>query len=177
MSAFDNAGNEGTLTVGGINVDSTAPSLSFTGIQALYSIADVITIGCDVSDGLSGIDTVDCDSVPSVLAVDYSTWADEGGSITGTFTVEATAVDLAGNTTTISDSFAIVVDNASLADLVERYAGNGPGVNGLLAKLDQGDYQAFINQVNAKCCTPANGKLFSQAEAAALITLATELNN
>ena len=57
------------------------------------------------------------------------------------------------------------------------YAGNGPGVNGLLAKLDQGDYQAFINQVNAKCCTPASGKLFSVSEAATLIALANQLDN
>ena len=50
----------------------------------------------------------------------------------------------------------------------------GPGVNGLLASIDHGNYGAFINQVDAKCCQPGQGKLF--AEAAVLIALAEELS-
>ncbi len=51
----------------------------------------------------------------------------------------------------------------------------GPGSSGLYAKLEQGNYAAFINQVEAKCCLPAPGKLFTREEADLLIAMATDL--
>ncbi len=175
VAALDNVGNDGTLTVGGINIDATAPNLAFIGVQLEYSVSDLITVSCDATDALAGLEVVNCDTVPSIAAVDYNAWAGQGTDITGMFTLSATATDLAGNTTTTTATLTIVVDDESVAELVETYAGNGPGVNGLLSKLDNGDYAAFINQVNAKCCTPANGKLFSEEEAEILIELAEQL--
>lgn len=175
VTAVDNSSNTGTLTVAGINIDSSAPLLSFSGVSSEYMVSDVITVGCDATDDLAGLDTIRCDSVAGVLAVDYSTWVGIGNGITGTFTISATAVDLAGNVATVTKAFTISVDNASLIELVQAYAGSGPGVKGLLTSLQQGAYGPFINQLNAKCCIPDNGKLFTQAEVATLTTLASHL--
>lgn len=131
VTAADNAGNEGSPTVEGINVDSTAPALSFEGVQDQYGIADIVTIACTRATTCRESTRSTVTWCPNVSAVDYSSWSGDGSSITGTLTVEATAEDLAGNTTTITETFTIVVDDASLADLVGLHAGNGPGVNGL----------------------------------------------
>ena len=182
VTATDNAGNVGTLVVAGINIDTTAPSLSFTGTEAEYTVSQVIDIDCDAFDALSGLDIVDCDAVPDILAADYASWANAGSSITGTFTIEATATDVAGNTTTIGHTFMIEATATSLGELVVLYAGDGPGVEGILAKLEgpTPSYGSFINQVNGKCCLPGNGNgnglLLTAEEAAILIALATALD-
>ena len=55
--------------------------------------------------------------------------------------------------------------------------GRGGGLtNALTSKIASGSYQAFINQVNAKCCAPARGKTFTAEQAALLIELAAELD-
>lgn len=172
--ALDSAGNEATLTVAGINVDFTDPELSLVGAEPVYSVSESIDIGCDVSDALSGVDDSDCAPI-EVLAVDYAELVG-AQSVTGSFVVSASARDRAGNSATAEVAFSIVVAADSLADLVALYAGDGPGVNGLLAKLDEGSYGAFINQVEAKCCTPKRGKLFTPEQAATLIELAQVLD-
>jgi ABC-type branched-subunit amino acid transport system substrate-binding protein len=64
----------------------------------------------------------------------------------------------------------------TLADVLDSIIPQGgPGSNGLYAKLAVGNYAAFINQVEAKCCLPSNGKLFTRAEADTLIDLASAL--
>lgn len=64
----------------------------------------------------------------------------------------------------------------TLADVLDSIIPQGgPGSNGLYAKLASGNYAAFIDQVEAKCCLPSNGKLFTRAEANTLIDLASAL--
>ncbi len=170
VTATDNAGNVGELTVAGINIDSVAPTLQFNGQVSTYELTDVIEIDCAVNDGLSGIAPgATCPTV-SVVAIDYA-------GTTGTFTLEASASDLAGNTASETVEFSVVATTSSLAELTEDYAEGGNGLNGILNHLDQGDIDAYVAQIEAKCCLPANGrgKLFTRAEADALIALALEL--
>jgi branched-chain amino acid transport system substrate-binding protein len=64
----------------------------------------------------------------------------------------------------------------TLADVLDSIIPQGgPGSNGLYAKLAVGNYAAFIDQVEAKCCLPSNGKLFTRAEADTLIDRASAL--
>ncbi|MDH3397782.1 MAG: ABC transporter substrate-binding protein [Acidimicrobiia bacterium] len=64
----------------------------------------------------------------------------------------------------------------TLADVLDSIIPQGgPGSNGLYATLQNGNYAAFIHQVEALCCLPSNGKLFTRSEADLLIGLASEL--
>ncbi|MCP4964575.1 MAG: hypothetical protein GY926_05025 [bacterium] len=168
--ATDNVGNEAMLVVGAINVDLTGPTVIFTGNEPSYSVDDHIVISCDTADALSGIDTANCSEL-DVTAADLGT---------GLHTLSGTATDVAGNTTTISIAFTVTVDQESLSELVALYlSGGGPGNNGLInalqSKIAAGQYSAFVNQVNAKCCLPSNGKRFTVEQAAILTSLAAEL--
>ena len=88
-TAVDNAGNEGTATVGGINVDTVAPVVTVGGVKdgATYTVGAVPTATASATDATSGV----VDSATGVLA---------GGKTNGvgTFTYTATATDRAGNT-------------------------------------------------------------------------------
>jgi len=90
-SCTDNAGNTSDrLTVGGINIDKTAPEVTVTDVEhlAVYILGDVPVAGCHTEDNLSGI------VVEASLAL-------TGGNPDGTGTFTATcsgALDLAGNT-------------------------------------------------------------------------------
>jgi hypothetical protein len=82
-------------------------------------------------------------------------------------------------TTGTTATLTINLNNATvemITDTIEIYLEGTPGAGGitraLAAKLTQGQIDAFINQVNAKCCAPARGKGFTSAEAENLIALA-----
>ncbi|AXV09895.1 Serine protease, subtilase family (plasmid) [Euzebya pacifica] len=176
VTAADPWGNTATLTVGGINVDQTAPTLQLTGARDSYTVADRITIECSVDDLTSGVATLDCPGIDTP-GTTYGP---------GAHTITATAVDVAGNTTSMSHTFTVTADVDSIMALVDSYldASNRPGAQGisnaLRSKLASGDYGAFINQVEAQCCIDApggNGKRFTRSQADALITLATYLRD
>jgi hypothetical protein len=95
--------------------------------------------------------------------------------------VTATATDKAGNTTTVTTSFTVVVDCAGMKRLVTDYAGNTDAGTGLQAKLDaacsapngnarSGALGAFANQVRAQ-----TGKALTAEQAATLVRLAARL--
>lgn len=171
VTASDTVGNVATLVVGGINIDTVSSTVVFSGAQGTYLVSETIDIDCVASDDLSGVADADC---PDLAA----TAADLG---LGSFTLVATVQDLAGNVTVETMQFEIVVTPNSLIDLVEDILGSGgPGNNGLInaltSKVSNNDYGAFINQISAKCCLPANGKKFTAEQAALLTQLATELS-
>lgn len=170
VSAYDYVGNVGYLVVGGINVDLSAPEIVFVGAAESYTVADLIEIDCVATDALSGIASADC---PDLVI----SGAELG---TGTHTLTATATDVAGNVTVVSVSFTVSVDPASLEQVVDGYLSTGgPGNSGvtvaLVDLLDSGGYTAFVNLVEAQCCTPERGKRFTEEQAAILIALAEEL--
>ncbi|WP_270888869.1 OmpL47-type beta-barrel domain-containing protein [Pedococcus sp. 5OH_020] len=98
-TAVDNAGNKGTTTVGGINVDTVAPSVTIGGVKdgAQYVIGAVPTATASATDGTSGL------AAPA-------TGTRTGGTANGvgTFTYTATATDKAGNTGTAKATYTVV---------------------------------------------------------------------
>lgn len=173
-TATDNAGNTAQATVGGINIDRTAPSIVFEGNAGTYTLDQTVVITCTASDALSGIDTVDCPEVNSpAMAL--------GG---GTHTLTATATDRAGNTATESTTFVIVVTYDGLCALVEQYVDHNGVANSLCAKLRSAEAAAgrgqdgtaanilgaFKNEVAAQ-----SGKAMTAQEAATLTQLADQL--
>ncbi len=97
-TAVDSAGNKGTTTVGGINVDTVAPSVTIGGINdgAVYTIGAVPTATASATDGTSGL------AAPA-------TGTRTGGTANGvgTFTYTATATDKAGNVGTAKATYTV----------------------------------------------------------------------
>jgi hypothetical protein len=173
-TATDNAGNTAQATVGGINIDMTAPSIVFGGNAGTYTVDQTVAITCTATDGLSGIDTADCPEVNSTAtALGF-----------GTHTLTATATDRAGNTATVSTTFVIAPTYDSLCALVEQYVDHNGVAGSLCAKLraaeaaagrGQADTAAnimngFKNEVAAQ-----SGKAMTAQEAATLTLLADQL--
>ena len=140
-TAVDTAGNAASVTVDGINVDLTDPTVSITGVVDgdVFEIGTIVTPGCSTADALSGVDT------DAVLTV---TGGNPDGS--GVFTVTcAGATDVAGN----------------VADLVtavyEIHYGQNPGVfgNGSI------DAAPAINTGNAGRNYPVHFELFDASGA------------
>ena len=109
--AVDNAGNQTTGTVTGINIDQIAPTVKVTGIAngATYPLGSVPTAGCSSRDTLSGVATAS--TVSSTR---------QGN---GVYNVSCSAAtDNAGNASApVSASFTVTVDATSLASLTSAY--------------------------------------------------------
>ncbi len=173
-TAADNAGNTAEATVGGINIDKTAPAILFGGNAGTYTLDENVVITCTATDGLSGIDTADCPEVDSPAAT----------LGVGTHTLNATATDRAGNTTTQSTTFEIVVTYDALCALVEQYVDHNGIANSLCAKLQaaeaaagRGQADTAANIVNAfknEVAVQA-GKAMTAQQAATLTMLADHL--
>ena len=96
----DVAGNAASTTVGGINIDGSAPTVTVTGVEAgaIYLLGSVPAGGCTATDvGPSGIDANGCK------------FAVTGGLANGvgTFNYTATATDKAGNATTVTGTYTV----------------------------------------------------------------------
>ncbi|WP_180933481.1 OmpL47-type beta-barrel domain-containing protein [Nocardioides ungokensis] len=98
-TAVDNAGNKGTTTVGGINVDTVAPGVSVGGVKdgATYTLGAVPAATVSASDATSGL------AGPAKLTT-------TGGlpNGVGTFTVTGSATDRAGNVGTATATYRVV---------------------------------------------------------------------
>ncbi|MFC7491636.1 MULTISPECIES: OmpL47-type beta-barrel domain-containing protein [unclassified Knoellia] len=97
-TAVDNAGNEGTTTVSGINVDTVAPAVTIGGVKdgATYTIGAVPTATASATDATSG------------LAGPATGTTAGGANGVGTFTYTATATDKAGNTGAATATYTVV---------------------------------------------------------------------
>lgn len=165
VTATDVYGNVGALTVAGINIDTTDPSVVFSGNQGTYTPDQPLSITCTPSDGLSGIDVATCPGLSggaAQLAV-------------GTNVLTAMARDRAGNEVTVLATVTLVVTVGSLGNLIDSYISNAGVANSLKAKVAAGNLAAFINEVEAKCCAPSPGKSLTRIQADTLIRLATAL--
>ena len=92
-SCTDEAGNTGTVYVT-VKVDKTAPTLAPTVSPNPVLLNGVATADAGASDSLSGVDTQSCDPVNT--------------SSVGSRSVQCTATDRAGNTTTTSVNYRVV---------------------------------------------------------------------
>jgi len=119
--AADKAGNSASATLGGINVDTTPPSVTVTGVAdgAIYTIGAVPQAGCSTTDALSGV---------AASAAASTAGGNSNGA--GTFTVTcAGALDRAGNAASATASYSVHYVFTGFFQPVS----NPPVVNGLRA--------------------------------------------
>jgi hypothetical protein len=107
----DNAGNSSGATASGINIDRTAPTVSYSGNAGTYTVDQTVAIACTATDALSGVASSTC---ANVSAPAYTLGL-------GSHTLNASATDKAGNTGTGSASFSVSVTAGSLCHLTEQF--------------------------------------------------------
>lgn len=149
------ATSEGGTTVGTYVVgrDTAGPLISYLGNTGSYSVAQTITIDCRVVDVTSGVASTDCtDIVVSAASLGA-----------GTFTYGSTATDFAGNTSTASASFTVVVDTAGISALIDQYVTKESVARSLKKKFEAGQIDQFIRQVDRE-----TGRSISLADAITL---------
>ena len=92
--AMDNAGNSASVTVSGINIDKTAPTLSPSVSPNPVVLNGSATASPNASDSLSGVASSSCDPVDA--------------SSVGTHSVNCSATDNAGNTNFASATYNVI---------------------------------------------------------------------
>ena len=173
-TATDAAGNTATVTVSGINIDKTAPTITFGGNAGSYTVSQTIAITCTAADGLSGLASQTCANV-SAAAYTFSV---------GSHTLTATATDRAGNITTVTTTFTVTADTTTLCTLTRTFVTNAGAANSLCQKLDaaaaaaargqtataRNILDAYAHEVDAQ-----RGKKVTDAQADILIAIASTL--
>jgi hypothetical protein len=115
QTVSDNAGNSTTATSSpAVNIDRTAPTVSYSGNQASYQVDQIVTIHCSASDNLSGVASSSCTDI-SGPAYTFAL---------GNNQFSATATDYAGNAGNNSVSFTVGVTSDSLCTLAKQFIGN-----------------------------------------------------
>lgn len=174
VTAADTAGNETSLTVAGINIDKTPPSVAYSGNAGTYTVDQSVGITCSASDSLSGLAGSQCDDISGPAY----------GFNLGENTFSASATDLADNTGSATASFNVVVTHGSLCNLTQQFVTKKGVAQSLCAKLDaaaaaagRGNDKAaanimgaYVNEVSAQ-----SGKALTHEQAAILTQLANEL--
>lgn len=158
-TATDNVGHSSSASVDGIDIDLTAPLVSFSGNAGTYGILDTIAITCGANDFLSGIATSTCPTV------DAPAW-----QYLGTHTLDATATDRAGNTSSTTARFTVVVEADDLATYVQQVVANAGVAGALAGMIEQGNVDAFDHLVDAQ-----TGISIDPTTAALLLQLAGQL--
>jgi hypothetical protein len=110
--ASDVAGNLASATFGPIEIDKTAPTISFSGNIGTYDVDQTILITCAANDALSGIAATSCPAVASGPATQFV-----GTTTSTTTTITATARDNAGNASTATTTFTVTVTAAGICRL------------------------------------------------------------
>jgi hypothetical protein len=169
-TSFDAAGNNQSTTLANIDIDMTAPRVTYSGNAGTYTVDQTVNITCASADVLSGVASSTCSDITGPA------WSFG----LGTTSRSASATDRAGNTGTGSTSFNVIVTSASFDDLIAQFfGGDQDGASGLIAKADSigtapnanarnGALGAFDNQVDAKIgnpLTPAQATLLKQLAA------------
>jgi hypothetical protein len=171
-TATDAAGNTATATVSNIDIDRTAPTITFTGATA-YTPDQTVSITCTAADALSGIDPARPYLCQSATGPAYL--------FLGNNTLNASVWDRAGNNATASLAFTVGVTSDSICKLIERTVNKDGVAKSLCGKIAkaaerladgrdknfENELKAFDNEINAQ-----RGKSITDADATLLITLA-----
>lgn len=132
----DNTGNAASATFSGIRIDTTTPTVTFSGNADSYSVDQQIAISCTASDELSGIAS--------------STCADTAGPAytfgLGSHTITADAVDNAGNQGSASTTFTVQVSHDNLCSLTRQFSTSTGVASGLCTKLTAASQAAARGQ-------------------------------
>ncbi|PYI57309.1 heparin/heparin-sulfate lyase HepB [Paenibacillus flagellatus] len=149
------------------SIDTAAPTISITGLADGSTLGNSgeLSVQVALSDNMSGVDesktTVTLDGTVYVPGTTIPLYTIAPG--THTFVVMST--DLAGNTATATLTFTTYADIETLKQMVTVFTAddsiNNHGIsNSLMKKLEHGQIQAFIQQVEAQ-----RGKHISEAAA------------
>jgi hypothetical protein len=123
--AIDNAGNEASVSEGPIRLDRTPPEITFFGARE-YLIDETIEVGCAIEDALSGVAESRC-TASSGQAFLFEL---------GSYSVEATARDQAGNTTETQAEYSVRVTTESLCRVIESLVSKSGIAHSLCVKLE-----------------------------------------
>jgi hypothetical protein len=173
-SALDRAGHEASIAVTGINVDRTAPVVSFTGALERYDVDEMVAVSCVASDALSGVAWTTC-SGGTGPAYAYAL---------SPTPIVGSAADLAGNSSTATLSVRVAATTSGLCELTKRFSSSSSVGTSLCAQLGAAALadsngneiakwkalDAYANEVEAQA-----GRAFSNEEAAILISIAAGL--
>ncbi len=145
-----------------ISRDTVGPVIDYSGDQSTYAVSDEIQIFCNTFDATAGVASSTCtDIAGSALSFDV-----------GTHAFTSTATDNAGNVTTATVSFNVVVTHAGLAVLVNQYVTKASVARSLTRKLDAaaaGNVRAIDSFI--RTVTRETGQSISAADAATLLRL------
>ncbi|WP_083964447.1 MULTISPECIES: OmpL47-type beta-barrel domain-containing protein [Metabacillus] len=177
--SVDKAGNREEKNSVEINLDQTAPTITFSLKDAAeFSVDQEVRVSCLAEDKLSGISSSTCEDV---IAPAYQLGL-------GTHSIKAEATDNAGNMSNASVNFMVTVNYDSLRNLTEHFlvqsGDKGKNAKPFISKLEaakaseengnkearDGQIGAYINQIKAK-----SGKVFSEEHAEVLINLAQSI--
>jgi hypothetical protein len=139
-----------------IKRDASAPVITFGGATS-YTVDQELAVTCVATDPTSGVSSSTC---PTASGPAYSAGV-------GPHTLDASATNGAGLTSTATRTYSVSVTATSLSVLVTRWTTNSGVANSLTTKLAHGQYAAFINEVQAQ-----SGKSIPADTAAILIQLA-----
>jgi len=152
-------------------LDTTPPTITYSGNLGTYTIDQQVNITCSVTDPDSSVASSTCQDIVGP-ATSFPV---------GVNTYTSTATDPAGNIGTGSVTFTVVVTPSSLANLITQLLPGVPMASSLTAKVDSissapnthakaGKLNAFNNELAAQV-----GKSLTQAQADLLSALATYL--
>jgi fibronectin type 3 domain-containing protein/lysophospholipase L1-like esterase len=175
----DHAGNVESRKQVNINIDQTAPEITFSvDDEKEFGVNEYIHIACQATDGLSGIATSTCEEI-SIPAYELGL---------GTHSFEVEAEDHAGNKASKSLTIYVVADFDSLGKLTGLFlmdnGGDSKILNSLTSKLESAkasDEKGNINAANAQLTAYMNeikaksGKDFTEAQVQVLYQLAETL--
>jgi hypothetical protein len=172
-TATDNVDNSTAATSSpAVNIDRTAPTLSYNGNQGSYTVDQTVNITCTASDNLSGVASTTCRDITGPA---YS-------FALGTNSFSATATDNAGNVGDGSVSFTVGVTPGSLCSLTEQFVGNSRTATPLCVLLSRiQSAQAMHNSqmkaslINAYIVLVNTHRGLSNQQQAILIRLAKSL--
>jgi hypothetical protein len=153
--------------------DTTSPAITYSAHPAVYTVADLVHIGCTMSDAM-GISTSSC------ADVDGYGWTFG----LGPHLVTASATDVVGNVGSGSTAFAVVATYSSVEDLTRQWvtkAGVGKDLVSILESADaaeaRGQYRAEAGKLadyRALILTQI-GKAISVTDADLLMTFSKAL--
>ncbi len=121
--------------------DATAPTVIYTPSSATYGVSDTVPVTCTAADAMSGLSGPSACPGASGPAFDFAP---------GLHTLSYTAADNAGNTTTGTGSFTIVIRAADVCALITRWSDNKGVANSLCVKVGHDSKGAFANEAHAQ---------------------------
>jgi hypothetical protein len=171
----DEAGNSASATFDGIDIDKTAPTISFSGNTGSYDVDQTVAITCSATDTLSGVADTSCPDVVNMPAWQLGL---------GSHGYDANATDNAGNSGTASTAFVVTVDYDSLCALTSSFSTSTDVTQGLCDKLAAAKAAAARGQAKTKSnilgafdkqVDAQSGKALTAQQAALLKSLAASL--